>query len=810
MYNHFGHSDSLGGEDMNHKLRSWSRRPLQILTFIIVSMGVITPVFAALDNQGKEFVLGFMENYRNDGNPSTINLYLTAPRATVVTVQGAGYGPQVFSVSPDAITRVSDLPLSLRASGSGTIENKGLHLSAPDEFVVYGLNQQKFTTDAYLGLPNDVAGTEYIVPSFSNAKKTLPSELQIIAHADGTEVTFTPTKATVKGSDVKSIKAKKSRSFILNRLQSIQFKAKGGYPADLTGSVITSSKPISVFGGHQCGIVPRKSLACDHLVEQIPPTNTWGTSFLTTPLAARTKGDVFRVLAAKDGTEVQVDGNTVAQLKRGKFKEFELASGTFHQIKTSGPALVVQYSKGKSADGVNSDPFMMIIPPIEQFGSEYVFSTPSEEPVSFKNFINIVAPTNQISGLRLDGQSIPPAAFIMPFSPIGATGYSGAQVSVGIDTHEIKHVLPNVAFGLYSYGFADSDSYGYPGGARLAKIAETCTPTETEQGDGIDNDCDSKIDEELFNEQDDDGDGKIDEDLAKVGIPVADAGSPYTVNEGSTVVLDGSAASDPNGDELTFEWDLDNDGTFETSGSSPTFAGIDGPSQHTVVMRVTGLGGSNQTSTTVSVINVAPTVNAGADATANEGAAFSQSGSFADPGADTWTATVDYGDGSGVQALALSGKTFTLNHVYADNGVYTVTVAVTDDNGGSGSDTVQVTVNNVAPTITGASWNDGCDLGVAVTYTDPAGVLDEPYDLTINWSITSCTISTAAPQVCSTEGYQQTVSDYASGDSVSLLGYTPPGGTTITNREPTRVEVSDKDNGSNATNVISDNCNVPG
>lgn len=886
---------------MSHILGSRPFRPLQILSFAVVCMGAVSPVFAAPDNQGREFVLGFMENYRNDGNPSTINLYLTAPGATSVTVQGPGYGPQIFPVSPDTITRVPDLPLSLRASGSGTIENKGLRLTAPDEFVVYGLNQQKFTTDAYLGLPTDTAGTEYIVPSFSNAKKTLPGELQIIAHEDGTEVTFTPAKATVKGLDVKSIKAGKSAHFTLNRLQSIQFKAKGGYLADLTGSMITSSKPISVFGGHQCGIVPRKSLACDHMVEQIPPVNTWGTSFLTTPLATRKKGDVFRVLAANDGTEVSVDGKRIATLKKRKFKQIDLASGSFHQIKTSGPALVVQYSKGKSVDKVESDPFMMMIPPTEQFGSDYVFSTPSENPVSFKNYINIVAPTGQVGGLRLDGQIIPEADFVMPFTPIGNTGYSGAQVKITTDTHQIKHVLPNVSFGLYSYGFADSDSYGYPGGSRLAKIAETCTPTETEQGDGVDNDCDGKIDEELYNGQDDDGDGKIDEDLAKVGAPVADVGGPYTVNEGSTVVLDGSAASDPNGDELTFEWDLDNDGTFETSGSSPSFAGIDGPSQHTVAMRAAGLGGSNQASTTVSVVNVAPTVNAGADAAVNEGAAFSgsgsfvdpgadtwtatvdygdgsgvqalslngktfalnhayadngvytvtvtvtdgdgasgsdtvqvtvnnvapavnagadtainegaafiRSGSFADPGADTWTATVDYGDGSGVQALALSGKTFALNHTYADNDVYTVTVTVTDDNGGSGSDTVQVAVNNVAPTITGVSWNNACDQEVVVTYSDPAGVLDEPYALTINWSIFYCTTSTAMAPICSTEDYQQTVSDYASGDPVSLLGYTPPPGTSIINYGPTRVEVSDKDNGSNATTVIPDTCQVPG
>ena len=70
--------------------------------------------------------------------------------------------------------------------------------------------------------------------------------------------------------------------------------------------------------------------------------------------------------------------------------------------------------------------------------------------------------------------------------------------------------------------------------------------------------------------------------------------------------------------------------------------------------------GSDTETTNITVNNVAPTVNAGGDATVNEGSAFAQSGSFTDPGADTWTATVDYGDGSGVQSLALVGKTFGL------------------------------------------------------------------------------------------------------------------------------------------------------
>ena len=43
-----------------------------------------------------------------------------------------------------------------------------------------------------------------------------------------------------------------------------------------------------------------------------------------------------------------------------------------------------------------------------------------------------------------------------------------------------------------------------------------CQQTETEPGDGFDNDCDGVIDEEDKNGRDDDGDGKIDEDLKLV------------------------------------------------------------------------------------------------------------------------------------------------------------------------------------------------------------------------------------------------------------------------------------------------------
>ncbi|MDP2662215.1 MAG: PKD domain-containing protein, partial [Dehalococcoidia bacterium] len=215
-----------------------------------------------------------------------------------------------------------------------------------------------------------------------------------------------------------------------------------------------------------------------------------------------------------------------------------------------------------------------------------------------------------------------------------------------------------------------------------------------------------------------------------------------------------------------------------------------------------GDGGVVTSSTVVTVDNVVPTVNAGPDATINEGSTFSGSGSFTDPGADTWTATVNYGDGSGVQALTLSGKTFSLSHVYADNGSFTVNVCVTDDDGGNGCDTAAVTVNNVAPTVTNNLATQ------SVQYSDPIGnVTVTAKDVAADTGLTAATswskdggastpglpggiagITPPGAGACSTNGVVATCTWTVGGKALVA-----PGTYTVT------VEVTDKDGGAGST-----------
>ena len=192
-----------------------------------------------------------------------------------------------------------------------------------------------------------------------------------------------------------------------------------------------------------------------------------------------------------------------------------------------------------------------------------------------------------------------------------------------------------------------------------------------------------------------------DHDSVVIGLvpnaaPTVDAGGAYSVNEGSSVTLTASG-SDPNGDSLTYAWDLDNNGSFETSGQSVSFsaAALDGPSSYTVNVKATDpLGLSAESTTTVNVTNVVPLVNASfASNSVSCGANNSTlTVTFSDPGvADTHSAVINWGDGN-TQTVSSATSPLSLQHTYALAGAYTATVSVSDDDGGTGTAMASVMV----------------------------------------------------------------------------------------------------------------------
>lgn len=230
--------------------------------------------------------------------------------------------------------------------------------------------------------------------------------------------------------------------------------------------------------------------------------------------------------------------------------------------------------------------------------------------------------------------------------------------------------------------------------------------------------------------------------------PTADAGGSYVVDEGSCVQLDGTASSDPHNAILTYSWspatNLD-DATIAT----PTYCGVDDAADN-LTLTVSDVGGdvtpelalTDDDTTTVTVHNVPPTVTAAGD-TVDEAGSATVSATFTDPGAlDTHTATIDWDDGTPPEAVTIADLAAGVDHVYGDNGAFAVTVTVTDDDGGVGSDDATVTVGNLDPTValdTSGAVNfpggdylvvaAGSELPSAADGTDPGSD-----DLTFSWS----------------------------------------------------------------------------
>lgn len=235
--------------------------------------------------------------------------------------------------------------------------------------------------------------------------------------------------------------------------------------------------------------------------------------------------------------------------------------------------------------------------------------------------------------------------------------------------------------------------------------------------------------------------------------PVADAGGDsegkYHCDEGKSVQLDASGSTDYVGDTLSYAWDLDNDQVFDDSTEEkPMFTCANGDATVLIAVQVSDEdGGSDVDSAKVVIVsNVAPVVEAGADQTADEGDSVTIAPTFTDFDADTHTATVDWGDGSAVESLGSVTSPISASHTYVDDELtgddkYTVTVTV-DDGEDSGSDTLEVTVNNVDPTVTGTEISpneviDGTYVGIkdvpicfSATATDPAG---QEGTLTYTW-----------------------------------------------------------------------------
>ncbi|MDP6455240.1 MAG: PKD domain-containing protein [SAR202 cluster bacterium] len=156
---------------------------------------------------------------------------------------------------------------------------------------------------------------------------------------------------------------------------------------------------------------------------------------------------------------------------------------------------------------------------------------------------------------------------------------------------------------------------------------------------------------------------------------------------------------------------------------------------HTVLVTARDAAGNQKSfSASFTTSNLAPVVEAGPNITINEGSTLTLAQStFSDPNtSDTHTAIVDWGDGTTSTATVTESATsgsVTASHVYPDDedSPFTVKVTVTDNLGAPHTDSFQLVVNNVNPTLAAGAdqtINKGATLTLAPATFADVGTLD--------------------------------------------------------------------------------------
>jgi hypothetical protein len=365
---------------------SWKR---DTLTVEVLAQGT-SAAAQVRSNRGTDFWLAMLENSRSGYEPSKAGVSVMIA-AEVDTTGRISWKNENFEPKDQAFQVRAGVPALINLIDywgapdydSDTILADAIHVTAANPVTVFQLNYSEYSTDGYTALPTSMLGREHVVLAYGN--EWLPwfqdssgnpslaegTQFAVVGVQNQTTVTITPSlSSTDRPAGVPyQIELHTGETYRM-----IDETTPGG---DFSGTLISSDKPVAVFGGHKSTSLPRGLFGySDHLEEQLPPVDLWGQRYLTLPLATRRNGDTFRVIAARDATEVCVNGAMSARLNRGQWHEFILTNAS--EITASQPVLLAQFAQSTAYDGITGDPFMMVLPAMERYGCSYLLSTTSE------------------------------------------------------------------------------------------------------------------------------------------------------------------------------------------------------------------------------------------------------------------------------------------------------------------------------------------------------------------------------------------------------------------------------------------------
>ncbi len=446
---------------------------------------------------GRDCWFCLLTNYGAGGSGKYYALYVTSPKVTNVHIHITGGITKTIQVQPFQ-SAVFNIPLAWEQLASGHVDDFGVHVWSNDaDISCYVMSHNPYTSDGMYVIPTIGWGKEYVVAAYAALYEgggsyvyDEPSEFGIVANQDSTHVSITPTcdlrvESSDKGCCSCLLAAKGSTyNVMLNAGQAVQYKGTCTQDCDnydLTGTVITSDKPIGLEAGSECPNIPCDSPYCDHVLDYIPPTRTWGNTYYSVPfyqaqLASHTASTFLVITTKPDQVVYRYDAKTKSNVYFNAHKKYDTYwRNDIDQASrwTSDTAfLLVQYINSSTyPDNQNGqgDPAEVVLSPVENYGKSVAFQTPiaigNQSP--YTNYVNIIAKTHD-KHVVFDGRS--------------AVGFASFQVDSIYTCYRVTNVKPgghlltsDSGAWAYIYGYGWDESYAWPGPMGTATVVSLDT-----------------------------------------------------------------------------------------------------------------------------------------------------------------------------------------------------------------------------------------------------------------------------------------------------------------------------------------------
>lgn len=334
-------------------------------------------------------------------------------------------------------------------------------------------------------LPTSTWGTEHVVIQpwalglvAQYGRFGLFPAVQIVAKDDDTVVEIRPTADIQDDRDFIGGPKGTPATYRLNRGQYLQI----AQAEELTGSIVTSSKPTTVFGAHSCMLLPQDVYACDTAQQQIPSFAQWGSEYAAVghlPRLGDSEDSPYRIVAAVDGTELTYDPappyGAPTKLEGGKVATFWTRDPFVVRSQDSEhPIYVAGYMTGcaqVSPAFTTGDPEFVNVVPSAQYLDDYSFFADPTYPNTSLVVIREKGPRG-FEDVNLECAGAPLTGFV----PLGTEGRfeyvrlplteggQPRQVGAGTCGYGLHRMWSRTPFTATLWGTAYAASYALVGG----------------------------------------------------------------------------------------------------------------------------------------------------------------------------------------------------------------------------------------------------------------------------------------------------------------------------------------------------------